>query len=249
MPSHYDYDLIRDYLHGLVDRQTAREIAALIERDETARSIAQGILYLEKNLGSQEAVEMYLANFHERQQALITRVNNRPRVALWLKIAASLLLVVAVIAVIRMNTVTPAADAIALASAALETPYPVSGIVRHDAAHTALERGLEAYSAGDFHKAIAAFETAAGEPHDDPATLEFYRGLSHLYTGNFQRAVALLNQHVISESRYSSQAQWYRALALIRQNDFGAAKTILMHIAADNRHYKNQEARTLLSAF
>lgn len=247
MPSHYDYDLIRDYLHGLVDGQTAREIGALIERDETARSIAQGILYLEKNLGSQEEVEMYLSNFHERQQALITRVHTRPRVALWLKVAASLLVIAAVVAGVRMNSTTP--DVIALASAALETPYPVSGIVRNDAVRTTLQKGLEAYGAGDFHSAIAFFEAAAVEPHDDPATLAFYHGLSHLYTGNFNKSIDLLEQEVISESRYSTQAQWYRALALIRQNDLEAAKTILTDIAADRAHYKNQEAGTLLSAF
>ncbi len=246
MPSHYDYDLIRDYLHGLVDQRTARDLGELIEKDETARSIAQGIIFLEKNFRNEQEVDEYLLNFRVRQEALIAKLNARPPgLPLWLKIAASVLIVTAAALLVRLNATSP--DVLALVADELADPYPVSGIVRGDVVKGSFEMGLDQYAAGNYALALQHFNQSAVA--SDPATLYFYKGLSCLYTGKPAEAAKLFDSGVIAESRYVQQARWNRALALIQSGEFDDARTVLSEIIAIDGHYKHQEAEAMLDAF
>ncbi len=243
MPSHYDYDLIRDYLHGLVDQHTARDIRELIQTDETARSIAEGILYLEKNFGNEREVEEYLDNFHHRQQTLIASTTPR-RLPLWLKIAASVLIVATVGSILILNLSTT--DPIALIERELAEPYPASSIVRGDNEISSLQLALELYSKENYREALKVFNEAPDARRD--ATWKFYQALSFLYVHEYGSAVQLLVSNDVAKSRFATQAQWYAALALIKSGQVEAARSILTEISSDNRHYKNREAIDLLGS-
>ena len=200
MPSQYDYDLIRDYLHGLVDRNSASEIAELIAKDETARSIAEGILLLEKNFQNDRDIESYLENFRQTQLKTIQSFaseGRRTRV-LWLKVAASLILVALIGLVFRVTRTST--DGIALVDDELSHRYAVSNLVRSPGETTPFEVALERYSAGDYSEALRNFKLAAGGT-EDLATLTFYEGLSHLYSGNYQESMLLLQTEVIRKNR------------------------------------------------
>src|SRR5687767_12523012 len=130
MESRYDYDIIRDYLHGLVSREKAHEIGELIRTDDVARDIAEGILLMEKEfLENDTDIENYLEDFRQTQLRAIQtgalviaerKVRNQ-----WLKIAAAVLLLVVVFFSIRQITSQP--DLLTLIDEELAEPYPVSG--------------------------------------------------------------------------------------------------------------------------
>ena len=74
MKSKYDYDIIRDYLHGLVDQETARRIRELIRHDEVARNIAAGILQLEHDFnGDEHEIESYIEELRQKHEDLAAR--------------------------------------------------------------------------------------------------------------------------------------------------------------------------------
>ena len=247
MPSQYDYDLIRDYLHGLVDRNSASEIADLIAKDETARSIAEGILLLEKNFQNDRDIESYLENFRQTQLKTIQSfaTDGRRTRILWLKVAASLILVALIGFVFRLTRTS--ADAIAIVDDELSHRYAVSNLVRSSGETTPLELGLEYYAAQEYQEALRYFKRAAGGT-GDLATLTFYEALSQLYSGNYQEAIRLLQTEVIKKSRYIQQARWHLALAAIKGGDHQVAKETLSAISQDQLHYKHGKAREIYEA-
>ena len=244
MPSPYDYDLIRDYLHGLVDKNSASEIAELIAKDETARSIAEGILLLEKNFENDGDIESYLENFRQAQLKTIQSfaAGGRTKRILWLKVAASLIFVTLIGVVFRQMGTTP--DAIAIVDGELSRPYAVSNLVRSTGETTPFELGIEQYAAGDYPEALRYFRLAAGGT-GDLATLTFYEALSQLYSGNYEEAIGLFQTEVIKKSRYVQQAQWHLALAAIKGEEHQIAKETLAAISNDERHYKQGKAREI----
>lgn len=244
MPSQFDYDLIRDYLHGLVDKNSANEIAELIATDETARSIAEGILFLEKDFQNEAEIEKYLENFRQVQLRTIQgRFDLRKkRGILWLKVAATLILVALIGYVLQIDTGSP--GAIALVDAELSNPYAVSNIVRSPGETTPFELGLENYASRNYAAALQHFERASGST-DDLATLTFYEALSHLYSRHYDHAIRLFQSKVIADSRYAQQSRWHLALAAIKAGNDALAKSTLDVIVGSDRHYKHEAALQL----
>ena len=245
MKTKYNYELIHDYLHGLTDQKTSMEIKQLIKNDEVTRSIAEGIVHLENKLGNEEAVEIYLENFRERQLSSIQQPPaHRPITKkLWFRMAASLLLLISVGAVVRLMVATP--DLQTLVNNELAEPYPLSNLVRGESDGSAKEKAFQLYAQGDFTNATIYFEQASTNEKEN-ATVVFYNALSYLYQENFAKANALLKSDMIAGSRYSKQAEWYRALALIQSGNLDEGKVALTSIADQVGHFKHEAANRLL---
>ena len=245
MKTNYNYQLIHDYLHGLTDQKTSMEIKQLIKNDEVTRSIAEGIVHLENKLGSEEAVEIYLENFRERQLSSIQQPSAQRPITkkLWFRMAASLLLLISVGAVVRLMVATP--DLQTLVNNELAEPYPLSNLVRGESDGSAKEKAFQLYAQGDFTNATIYFEQASTNEKEN-ATVVFYNALSYLYQENFAKANALLKSDVIAGSRYSKQAEWYRALALIQSGNLDEGKVALTSIADQVGHFKHEAANRLL---
>jgi tetratricopeptide (TPR) repeat protein len=245
MKSKYDYEIIHDYLHGLVDNKTAGEIGDLIKTDETARSIAEGIVRLEKEFkGNDAEVDKYLEDFRIKQLRLMHPKASGSSVTkkAWFGIAASFLLLIGALAVIRLMTASP--DLQTLISKELNQPYPLSNLVRGEGDGVS-EKAYQLYSQGDFINASIYFEQASVDAKDN-ASVAFYNALCYLYAGKYEKAIALFGSDGIAESRYSQQAEWYLALALLKSGNKGAATEIISPIAKDQQYFKNKEALQLL---
>ncbi len=247
MPSQYDYDLIRDYLHGLLDKSAAGEIGELIERDEVARGIAEGILLLERNFASEQEVDAYLENFRHVQMRTIHRTVNegKQKRRLLMKVAASVSILALIVYIIR--SAMPGPDVMAMVDEQLSTPYAVVNVVRSAGDPTPFDLGIEQYTAGNYTEALRYFRMSAGSTAD-LATLTFYEALSHLYAGHYKDASHLLQTEVIAGSRYAQQARWHLALAALKMNDHELARKTLAAIVADKRHYKYDMASSLYDA-
>jgi tetratricopeptide (TPR) repeat protein len=242
----YDYEMIHDYLHGLLDSEASKGVSELIKTDETARSIAQGILLLDKKFnGDENAVETYLENFAKKQSNVISKETQPKAVskAIWFRIAAALLLVAAVGAVVRLFVSTTNVND--LVNAELARAYPVSNLVRGDGAESFKEKGYQLYSEGNYANASEYFGKALAENNND-ASVIFYNGLCNLYNGNYEKANSMLSSDMIADSRYLEQAQWYRSIAYLKSNDKVNAAKILKAIAGNEKHYKNEVAVQLV---
>lgn len=239
MKSKYDYEIIRDYLHGLLDQETARNIRELIRTDEVARNIAAGILQLEHEFhGDEHEIEAYIENLRQKQLNLIHGQSKGWGSGSWIKLAAAILIIALVAAVVWMTMFK--GNKTDLLAQELNSPYPLSTLER--GASDANE-GFEFYLKGEYKNAIAKFEGVEGD-----ASVAFYNGLSNLYSGDYDRAVTLLGSQLLEGSRYREQAGWYRSLALIKAERIDEARESLKKISSDVGHYKSEAAIKLLSS-
>jgi hypothetical protein len=246
MEKRYNYDIIKDYLNGLTDQATIVEISELIRTDEVARTIAEGILRLEKEFkGDEAAIESYLNNFEQKQLKLIRRHLGPPRITgkVWFRVAASILLLISVAVVVRLLVIIPDPDT--LVNTELAQPYPVSNLVRSEGDSSAKAMGYQAYMRGEFENATRYFEQVP-ETEGDVASVMFYNALSYLYAENYGNAQQLLTAAIIANSRYAQQAQWYLALAFLKSNKKDKATEILKSISDEDGHYKRDIAGKLL---
>jgi hypothetical protein len=249
MESRYDYDIIRDYLHGLVEREKALEIGELIRQDEIARDIAEGILRLDDEFNENEQdIEAYLENFRQAQLKKISYHSSGIAAQtrnLWLKIAAVILILVVTGFFIKQAFDKP--DLITLINEELSQPYPVSNVVRGPSHGDDYNKALEMYKNKNYVQASLYFEKAA-KSENDHATVTFYNALSSLYSGHYPRAISLLESRTISASRYSQQAQWYLSLAYIKSEKQTKGVEILKRMQNSPHVYKHREAVQLLEA-
>ncbi len=245
MKSPHDYDIIRDYLHGLVDSKTAQEISERMATDETTRSIAVGAVLLEKEFTDNEAIDQYLDGFRQKQFEIIGQQTKPVPIAkrLWFRAAASLALLICVGMAVRLLVSLP--DYQSVIDQELGQQYPVSNLSRSGGDGSATEKAFQLYTNGDYVNASIYFEQATpGEK--DKASVMFYEALSYLYAGRYEKAIDLFESERMANSRYAQQAQWFQALAFLRLNNNKQAVAILKSIEADHQHFKQDVARQLL---
>jgi tetratricopeptide (TPR) repeat protein len=246
MKSKYDYEIIHDYLHGLTDAKTSGELKELLKRDEVARSIAEGIVHLEKEVGSEETLDSYLENLKLKQLSIIRQQTKPVRITkkVAYKIAASIVLLITVGVAVRLMVASPGYQE--LVDVELAQPYPVFNLMRGEADESPKDKGYQLYEQGDFATASLYFQQVS--PDDkDLASVTFYNGLSYLYAGDYKTANALLESATIANSRYEQQGQWFRALALIKAGNKNKARELLTMIESNEQHYKRDAARALLN--
>ncbi len=236
MKSKYDYELIRDYLDGLLDKDAADKVHELLRTDEVARNIAAGILHLDHEFkGDEHALEAYLEALRLKQLHKIEKTSAFSLSGL--KIAAALLLLLTSAAVLwlllsRGNSVL---------EQELSTPYPMATATRESQNESEASTAFGHYAAGRYEQAIIAFGSADKNPE-----VIFYTGLSQLYSNHTSEAVATFDSPSLKTSRYREQASWFHALALIKDKRIPEARQNLEAIRADTSHYKSETAAALL---
>lgn len=234
MKSNYDYDVIRDYLHGLVDQETARRVRELIRTDDVARNIAAGILQLDHDFnGNEDEIDSYIDQMLRKQLKLIDNHEEGDRSRVWIRVAAAVLVIAA--SGFVLWSVLGNEDVL---DRELRSPYPLASLQRGSDNNP----GFQAYVNGEYNKAIKAFDSNSTD-----ATVILYNGLSHLYAGDYDAAVTLLG--TLRDSRYRDQALWYQTLALMKSGRKEEAKKNLEQISSNPDHYKSAAARELLSSY
>jgi hypothetical protein len=244
MTDKYNYELIRDYLHGVLDKNTAARVGELIRTDETARSIAAGIIQLEEEFKDELEAEKYLEAFHEKQTATIR--HNKPFTISFkplLRIAAALVVLIGVGFVIRYVT-TPNLNE--LVNQELSMAYPIPTLSR-DGEATGLDQAYQLYSEKKFARAADLFHQVGAKAPEQTAII-FYEGISRLYAGEYRPALELLENQMLTDSRFEQQARWFRAVAYLKLKNHERANIVLREIVNQPRHYKQKLAREILEA-
>lgn len=242
MNKKYNYELIRDYLYGRLDKKTADEVSAYVRTDDTTRSIALGIVLMDKMAMNEAGAEQYLDTFQQKQ---LERINHRDQsrfsMPIIAKVAAAVILVVSAGFIVYWLTQPGVND---LLEQELRVAYAVPILTRGDGT-SALDEAFQLYVQKEYDKAAQQFQSVWQNDSTQAVAL-FYGGLSLLYANHDQAALDLLQHPSLQASRFEQQAKWYSAIALMKSGNPEAAKALLNNMTATEGHFKAHEARELL---
>lgn len=236
MKSDYNYELIRDYLDGLLDQSTSSRISQLIKADEIARGIAKGILSMRASFTTDIEIDKYLDSRLAERSSDLTSTNIK---SLVYKVAASItVLFIVGISIFFYSKKATTDEQVMLF---LSEPYPISAALRtNDASH--INHAIDAYQSGDFVSCANALR------EDHSAFGMFYKGLSALYLNENKLAIQYLGDKTVTNSRYADIATWYLALSYFQIGDVQLSKASLKSLTEDINNYRYEEAVALLKA-
>jgi len=231
----YNYELIEDYLEGLLDQKTSIRIQKLLMEDEYARSIAKGILILKQNF-DEEAIEAYLDKVYNIHFETIHDYSKPKKVWIYWKVAAAIV-ILTISSLLIFQSASPSVDDII--EDEMATAYPISQNLRGPDSN--ISSALISYEKREYEKVIRLLK------QDKSTQGVFTRALSHLYVGNYQEASKDLTKSVLLDSRYKEQSRWFLVLSYTKSNETLRAIETLREILEIEGHYKYEEAKKLLS--
>lgn len=238
------YDLLADYVDGLLDPSATARLDERLQEDEDSRRIVEGIrLFYAKYGHDRAALESYLDEFGRRLSRPLEQVRRRRRYRFGVVAAAvGLLLILAAGLWLRPGGPDQ------LVVQYLEQPYPPPyTLARGEETIDPVRRQIVlAYSQKDYRSAVNQLEELAKvEP---PAAADrLLLGLSYLYLR--QPAVAVpFFQQVLNQGDPSlhEPAEWYLALAFAEAGRWEAARPLLARISDTAGHFRQAEAWQLL---
>ncbi|MEO9870481.1 tetratricopeptide repeat protein [Ekhidna sp.] len=237
MKTIYNYELIEDYLDGILDSQTMNELRHLLATDESAREIAKGILIMKNHFKNDQEIESYLDEILSRRQKVINKHVRKKKLGL-LHIAASLTAFVLLsLAVYQFSK--PSIEGIL--NNHLSDQYKISTTLRNSNYTNHFDKTLSAYRSKNYQEVIERLNN----PHT--AKEVFLKGLSFLYSGEYQLAIKEFERESLINSRFEEQARWYLSVAYLKVREWDKAKKVLLVIVEFPSHYKKKESQKLLN--
>ena len=239
MKTSYNFELIKDYIDGLLDSKTANEIKHTLATDETARTIAKGILIMNERFKDDHEAEQYLDHLHEKNQNLIQEKikDARSTKSSWIKVAAAVVILASTSIVYFSLSDRSSLDGLLLSE--LESPYRISTTLRNASTEKA-NQGYAAYNIGDYENALVMLKDVKS------AQAIYVKGLSHLYRAEYPLAIEEFLDEGLVKSRFEEQSRWYLAVAYLKIRDMEKSREVLQFIVAKANHYKKREAEKLL---
>ncbi len=110
----------------------------------------------------------------------------------------------------------------------------------------AWNEAMSAYSNQDFEKTIDLLSPLVNDQNfqfSDRGKL--YLGVSLLMTNEYQKAISTFDA-IPSESSYFQNAEWFSALSFLKMENIIEAKNAFQKMANQPRHFKQEEAKTIL---
>lgn len=253
-PLHENYELLADYVDGLLDERARAALEVKLRTSEEARAVVAGIRYFYASEGTDRAaLEQYLdaqqarmeASWNQWKQGEVPLVRPLRRRVSWMAAAVlALLLMLGGIAwwVWESQQWTPNH----LVAMHLAEPYRLPLTLRGDApaGGDAKQRAYEAYANGAYQQAAEALQDLPARTAFD----DFALGLSFLYAEDYDLAAPQLEEVIGRDPRLEEQARWLAALARLRQGDREAARTHLAYIVRRPVHYRRKAAVQLLDS-
>ncbi|MEQ9403329.1 MAG: hypothetical protein RIM99_07090 [Cyclobacteriaceae bacterium] len=236
MKENYNYELIKDYLDGLLDSETSEKLRMVLSKDETARAIANGILILEDRFKTDEEVDKYLDAQLAKNTNFIRASESRKRPFGFLKIAASIVLIAVSSLTIYQFSISSVAD---IVDKELSNPYQAAVVTRGSESVSNFEKGILLYNEMKYSEALVVLK------NEESQRAGFFRGLCQLYMNEYQYAIEELKNQDLETSRYQEQSRWYLMLSYLKSGQQDEAKGILNTITERKNHFRLKEARRL----
>ncbi|WP_144017465.1 tetratricopeptide repeat protein [Ekhidna lutea] len=236
MKTKYNYELIEDYLNGILDSKTMSEVKHLLETDEVARGIAQGILNMKERFDADESqMDDYLSQTLEKKQKLINDYSSQRSSLRIIKIAAAVLVLAVSTFAIYQLTQPTLNDVLAY-----ELSQPYEMFITSRDGEGSLDHALVTYNNGNYAEVFNYIQNT------HTAQSSFLKGLSYLYLEEYESAITELQSVANSDSRFEEQARWYLAIAYLQTDEPEKAKAILAQIKGNPNHYKAERAVEIL---
>lgn len=256
----YSFELLADYVDGLVDANTAASIERSIETDEETRSIVEGIrFFYESKSADREGLEEYLDDFADRLAQKVEagpQRSSRGGFSSTFRIAAAVaLLITAGYLFLQLNgqSGNPVI-------AQLEETYPGPVTTRSatpDITEAPLfeteQSATQAYNSGDYDRAADLFYELIAARQDSDEWI-FYGAISQLYDKEYEAAIGGFEQLKSlyyergAPGVFNQQGEWYLSLALYQGNRKEEAREIWQKISAQESHYQRNAASELLES-
>jgi len=231
--SQYDIELIEKNIEGSLTEDERKEF---LQRENESEEFREAAIFQRKLLSTLEASEK-----SKLKQQLIrqfqTPSKNKTRKLqanrkLWYAIAASVILVVSSIFIIKNSSI----DKDDLYDKFYE-PYP-NILAARSMAYDSI--GLSLYSQGRYLKAIDNLKQHL--PAND--TIHFYLGLCHMSINEYEQALLYLDK-IHESSIFIPQKKWYKGLAQMELGQVDSAKITFKEIR--ELEFKYEEAQVILN--
>ncbi len=204
----YTYELLIDYVDGLLGSESAARVENIVKSDEQAQAIVEGIhTFYEEHGKDREALEKWLDQ-GKNKEIMSTKETKVRKLNVWPKIAIAV--AAAAILVIAFIGLQDSRHSVACDYAAL--PVEVEFETR---SNDDLAKVKSAFDSQDFEQVLVLSE---GD-FEESIQLDFMIGVSYFKTADYPMAVAMLDG--LEETRLAEYSLWYTALsyAMTEQND------------------------------
>ena len=249
---HYGFELLMDYVDGFATSAARERIQAHLLECERCAGVVQGIRRAREEFGEdQERLGEYFRVGEERTgnreaELVGSETRSRPLVLRrrWWGFAG-LAAGIALLFLVWPHLRSP--DAESLFAEEIADIYRNPELTRSGNGEAIWKEGALAYREQDFLEAASAFEQLFSL---DPLDMEagFYTGICFLYASAPERAIPPLQTVAHSPSNYRKNATWFLGLAHYQAGDQTAAKSILIQIAGEEGHFKQDRAKALFEA-
>lgn len=245
------FELLLDYVEGLLHPATEEKVKQFLEEDEDYRTVVEGIQYYYQSQGaSRSELEAYLADFQRRLVREQVPGKTRRLNLRFLSIAAAVIGLVLSVFLLR-NEIFPTATAEQLVAGALEIPYPnIYAANRSDQDNSLRTQLGRWYTRGDYGQIIDLLE---GDLKNNPnleASDYFLLAQSHLnqQKPDYARAAQIFQQIRADQAPASlkQQTEWYLALSLYQSGARNQARDQFKAIAEQTAHYRQSKAQSIL---
>jgi hypothetical protein len=204
----YTYELLIDYVDGLLGSESTARVENIVKNDEEAQAIVEGIrTFYDTHGKDRDALEKWLDK-GKNKEIMSTKETKVRKLSVWPKIAIAV--AAAAIILFAYIGMQDSRHSVACDYAAL--PVEVEFETR---SNDELSKVKAAFDNQDFEKVLVLAE---GE-FEDSIQLDFMIGVSFFKTADYPMAVAMLDG--LEETRLAEYSLWYTALsyAMTEQND------------------------------
>ena len=184
-----------------------------------------------------------------KQQSLFSEKRSMRNV--YLAVAASLVILVGIIGVIRFAAFSSGKNYEDIFYKYYQT-YPIS-YQNRDAYQgnegNLIHLAIQAYENKEFYKAITLFSNIETSIPDCTLMAAFYKGISCIEVSDYKNAIQSFNKVISAPyNTYTASAHWYMALTWIKLNNVEESKTHLNWLIKNDRQLnaKADEVRKLL---
>jgi hypothetical protein len=234
-------ELLIDHLDKTLQGESIPEAAALIASDSQAREEWE---YLQTAVEAVQHVVLYDRVGAIRAEMQGARVVPMPpptvrrKAGRWLRIAASLVLLVGAFTIYKFATVSTGR----FYNEHFST-YSLS-TTRGEAEASALE---EAYRNNNWDEVVSQYNALTTKTNKE----HFLAGMAAMELSQFPQAIERFNTVLTSnaatgDNYFQDEAEYYLALAYIASKQPGEADVLLKRISASNNHVYQQKARNML---
>lgn len=249
-PLAWNYELLADYVDGLVDKATQTQIETALKSSEEAAMIVSGIrFYYREHGGDRDGLEVYLDDLAEqfrqkviKPEAKIRKLDFSPKI---MRLAAVVILLIASVPLIIWLARPAKLDANEFIAQQLSSPYSILGNKRDTTIISEQNLAYQAYREGNYTQAIEKLKklqsTRKLTDYD-----EFVLGLSYLYDEDYTQAALILEEIVTKRNpRFEQQARWYLILAYFQTEEIEKSQKLIGEILKMPGHYQYEETSRL----